>query len=74
MAGMSTHQKKSTTITFSLSAADAEWLKDHAWVTRRSVSQIMREQIEHLRREADNPYTRNLAGKLAAKVDREQAS
>jgi predicted DNA-binding protein len=66
---MSKPRHKSTTITFSLPVEDAEWLKDHAWVTRRSVSQIIREQVEHLRREADNPQIRHLAGKLAALGD-----
>ena len=66
MGVMSKPRKTTVTITFSLPAADAEWLKDHAWMTRRPVSQIIREQVAHLRREADNPQFRRLAEELGA--------
>jgi hypothetical protein len=50
-----------TTITFTLTQDDADWLREHAWLTRRSVSQILRDQIAHLRKEADNPNARRIA-------------
>lgn len=52
-------------MTFSLPADDAEWLKDHAWMTRRSVSEVLREMVWAFRKEVDNPEMRRMAQEMA---------
>lgn len=57
--------RNSVTVTFSLSKEDAEWLKDHAWMTRRSSSKVLREIVQAFRKEVDNPHMRRLVQEAA---------
>ena len=45
----------------SVSKDTEEWLRDHAWRTRRSVSETLRDMVEAVRKEADNPHSRLLS-------------
>jgi predicted transcriptional regulator len=51
-----------TTITFTLSEEERDWVQEHAKFTDRSVSKMMRDQIRHLRREAGEDIDRIYRG------------
>lgn len=61
VTGMGQPADTTRRVTVSLPMETEEWLREHAWRTRRSISETVRDMIESVRKEVDTPYTRSLA-------------
>jgi len=55
MAQPAEHSRR---ITITIPEEMDDWLREHAWQTRRSVSRVLRDMLECIMREAQQPQAR----------------